>query len=68
MVVPEIYKNGKMKQIIWKTHSFLWKVFQSRETRWFIEKILTKYWIYQNKNNKEMRSLKMLANGNDPLY
>ena len=40
----------------------------SRETRWFIEKILTKYWIYQNKNKIEMRSLKMLANGNDPLY
>ena len=35
----------------------------SRETRWFIEKILTKYWIYQNKNNQEMTSLKMLANG-----
>ena len=40
----------------------------SRETRWFIEKILTKYWIYQNKNQKEMTSLKMLANGKDPLY
>ena len=25
------------------------------------------YWI-KNKNKKEMRSLKMLANGNDPLY
>ena len=47
---------------------FFMESIPSRETRWFIEKILTKYWIYQNKNNKEMRSLKMLANGNDPLY
>ena len=47
---------------------FFMESIPSRETRWFIEKILTKYWIYQNKNNKEMRSLKMLANGGDPLY
>ena len=47
---------------------FFMESIPSRETRWFIEKILTKYWIYQNKNNKEMRSLKMLANGDDPLY
>jgi len=47
---------------------FFMESIPSRETRWFIEKILTKYWIYQNKSNKEMRSLKMLANGNDPLY
>ncbi len=47
---------------------FFMESIPSRETRWFIEKILTKYWIYQNKNNKEMRSLKMLANGSDPLY
>ena len=40
----------------------------SRETRWFIEKILTKYWIYQDKNNKKIISLNMLANGKDPLY
>ncbi len=47
---------------------FFMESIPSRETRWFIEKILTKYWIYQNKNKKEMKSLKMLANGNDPLY
>ena len=47
---------------------FFMESIPSRETRWFIEKILTKYWIYQNKNKKEMRSLKMLANGNNPLY
>ena len=47
---------------------FFMESIPSRETRWFIEKILTKYWIYQNKNNKEMSSLIMLANGNDPLY
>ena len=40
----------------------------SRETRWFIEKVLTKYWIYQDKNKKELSSLKMLANGEEPLY
>ena len=47
---------------------FFMESIPSRETRWFIEKILTKYWIYQNKNNQEMTSLKMLANGKDPLY
>jgi len=47
---------------------FFMESIPSRETRWFIEKILTKYWIYQNKNKIEMRSLKMLANGLDPLY
>ncbi len=47
---------------------FFMESIPSRETRWFIEKILTKYWIYQNKNNIDMRSLKMLANGKDPLY
>ncbi len=47
---------------------FFMESIPSRETRWFIEKILAKYWIYQNKNKKEMISLKMLANGNDPLY
>ena len=47
---------------------FFMESIPSRETRWFIEKILTKYWIYQNKNKKNMTSLKMLANGEDPLY
>ncbi len=40
----------------------------SRETRWFIEKVLTKYWIYKDKYQKKLSSLKMLANGKDPLY
>jgi len=47
---------------------FFMESIPSRETRWFIEKILTKYWIYQNKNKKNMTTLKMLANGKDPLY
>ena len=47
---------------------FFMESIPSRETRWFIEKILTKYWIYQNKNQQDMSSLKMLANGEDPLY
>ncbi len=40
----------------------------SRETRWFIEKVLTKYWIYQNKLGKESNSLRMLAKGSNPIY
>ena len=47
---------------------FFMESIPSRETRWFIEKILTKFWIYQNKNKKNMTTLKMLANGKDPLY
>ena len=47
---------------------FFMESIPSRETRWFIEKILTKYWIYQNKNQQDMTSLKMLAKGKDPLY
>ena len=47
---------------------FFMESIPSRETRWFIEKILTKYWIYQDKYQKEITSLKMLANGKDPLY
>ena len=47
---------------------FFMESIPSRETRWFIEKILAKYWIYQDKNKKELTSLKMLANGQDPLY
>ena len=47
---------------------FFMESIPSRETRWFIEKILAKYWIYQHKNKKELKSLKMLANGYDPLY
>ena len=40
----------------------------SRETRWFIEKVLTKYWIYLDKNGIESKSLHSLANGNNPIY
>ena len=40
----------------------------SRETRWFIEKVLTKYWIYKNKSSKSSNSLKMLAIGQNPIY
>ncbi len=47
---------------------FFMESIPSRETRWFIEKVLTKYWIYQDKNKKELTSLKMLANGKDPIY
>ena len=40
----------------------------SRETRWFIEKVLTKYWIYLDKNGIESKSLHLLANGKNPIY
>ena len=40
----------------------------SRETRWFMEKILTNYWIYQNQFNQNSLSLIELAKGNDPVY
>ena len=40
----------------------------SRETRWFIEKVLTKYWIYLDKSGIEPKSLHLLANGKNPIY
>ena len=40
----------------------------SRETRWFIEKVLTKYWIYENKLGHKSNSLRMLAKGSNPIY
>ena len=40
----------------------------SRETRWFIEKVLTKYWIYNDKLEGETNSLEMLAKGKNPIY
>lgn len=40
----------------------------SRETRWFIEKVLTKYWIYKNQLGESPNSLEMLANGKNPIY
>ena len=40
----------------------------SRETRWFMEKILTNYWIYKNKFNEESISLIELAKGKKPMY
>ena len=40
----------------------------SRETRWFIEKVLLKYWLYDNKIDKQSNSLRMMANGENPIY
>ena len=40
----------------------------SRETRWFIEKVLTKYWLYQDYLEEESNSLEMLAKGENPIY
>jgi len=40
----------------------------SRETRSFIENILTKYWIYKNQFNEENTTLFKLASGKEPVY
>ena len=40
----------------------------SRETRGFMERILTKYWIYESQFNQESLSLSELSKGNDPIY
>jgi hypothetical protein len=47
---------------------FFMESIPSRETRWFIEKVLTKYWLYENKIEKQSNSLRMLANGENPIY
>ena len=47
---------------------FFMESIPSRETRWFIEKVLTKYWIYLDKNGIESESLNLLANGKNPIY
>ena len=47
---------------------FFMESIPSRETRWFIEKVLTKYWIYLDKNGIKSKSLHLLANGKNPIY
>ena len=47
---------------------FFMESIPSRETRWFIEKVLTKYWIYQDKIGNERHSLRLLASGKNPIY
>jgi soluble lytic murein transglycosylase len=47
---------------------FFMESIPSRETRWFIEKVLTKYWIYQNKKGVQPQSLLLLASGKNPIY
>jgi hypothetical protein len=47
---------------------FFMESIPSRETRWFIEKVLAKYWIYQSKKEIESDSLRLLANGKEPIY
>ena len=47
---------------------FFMESIPSRETRWFIEKVLTKYWIYQHKKGIVSKSLSLLANGENPIY
>ena len=40
----------------------------SRETRWFMEKILTNYWLYKNQFNEDVISLNELTKGKEPIY
>ena len=47
---------------------FFMESIPSRETRWFIEKVLTKYWIYEDKIGNKSNSLRKLANGGNPIY
>ena len=47
---------------------FFMESIPSRETRWFIEKVLTKYWIYENKVGNKSNSLIKLAKGENPIY
>ena len=47
---------------------FFMESIPSRETRWFIEKVLTKYWIYDDKFGNKSNSLRMLAIGENPIY
>ena len=47
---------------------FFMESIPSRETRWFIEKVLTKYWIYKNKVGEKTNSLEMLTKGKNPIY
>ena len=69
------YNGGPGNLKKWKQNTnflndplFFMESIPSRETRWFIEKVLTKYWIYQDKYKKESTSLKMLAKGKNPIY
>ena len=47
---------------------FFMESIPSRETRWFMEKVLTKYWIYNDKLGKSSNSLNLLAKGEYPIY
>jgi len=69
------YNGGPGNLSKWKKNTnylddplFFMESIPSRETRWFIEKVITKYWIYQDKNGIQSNSLTMLANGEDPIY
>ena len=69
------YNGGPGNLSKWKENTnylddplFFMESIPSRETRWFIEKVLTKYWIYQDKNGIQSNSLTMLANGENPIY
>ncbi len=69
------YNGGPGNLQKWKQNTnylddplFFMESIPSRETRWFMEKVLTKYWIYNSKLGNETNSLKMLANGENPIY
>ena len=69
------YNGGPGNLQKWKKNTnyfddplFFMESIPSRETRWFIEKTLLKYWIYNDKIGKKSNSLRMLAKGENPIY
>ena len=69
------YNGGPGNLQKWKKNTnyfddplFFMESIPSRETRWFIEKTLLKYWIYSDKIGKKSNSLRMLAKGENPIY
>ena len=47
---------------------FFMESIPSRETRWFIEKVLTKYWLYKSQIGEKSYSLELLSEGRNPIY
>ena len=65
---PGNLEKWKKNTIYLEDPLFFMESIPSRETRWFIEKVLAKYWIYDDKLGKKSNSLRMLAIGKNPIY
>ena len=69
------YNGGPGNLEKWQKHTnyfqdalFFMESIPSRETRWFIEKVVLKYWLYNDKIGKQSNSLRMIAKGENPIY